>query len=743
MLLGILRFLLHITQTIWPINMLVPVYRPRGLNLRQNVIERPFNSCQDVRNLEYTSRGELDLRWGYEQVLTDSDIIDLFEYVGSPDDPNRGSLYALKSDGLYKLESGSLVAVPEGNVSGQPTWTAQTKPVEYNKVLYWNDPDGVADLWKFDGYSSYRAGVPAPKINSSVFGGGAAGTYYYRVILKYTDPQGNITYSDSEPIEGTNSNAQFTFAPITDSYYSGFYQKLANSTTALGNNLPKGADLSIAANRTATLTTNNLLPGDALLVQKADLFSGPFTFQGYGILIVESVSGTDVTFTESSFEDGVTYILSSSSMETGGSAEPRYQILIYRSQNRFSNYQKMVLTGSQGYELGGSNVAFVLDASSLTSPAENLESVYDDSLVRVLPPKGKYLALYNEQMFIGNLNKDQNDFGYAELLGNDTRLEDSIVWSDIPTLSNGSSVETFLVNNIRSIGQSSDGAIRGIEGNDDNFVVHKERQSYYINGDFITNSLRVRRAMAEKNGVPSHRSIVSVDGGHIYCTDRGIYFAANGAKPVELSDIIEPFFTEDALSIGTMDFANAKTINDFRREKIYIFIPVSGGNGVVLVYDYYYKEWFLHDNIPGSNGFQDVGIESSEVYFADGSALYRRVLNTKTDNGTGITGYYWTNWLNLDAPSLLKKYQNFILMAITRAWTATIKAYCNWKTATPESQNTLEFTSDQQVMDTQVFQNEAYSVSYRISNESDQSDMLITGFEAQLEPTQTLPKGDL
>jgi hypothetical protein len=711
--------------------MLLPIHRPKGLNLRQSVIQRPADTAQDLRNLEYTSKGELDLRWGYEAVGSNSGILDLFEYVGAPNDPNRGSLLALKSDGLYKLNGTTLEAVPKG-YANTVNWTAKTKPVEYNKVLYWNDPDGLIDLWKFDGFSSYRAGVPKPNFTQVSTTGTS---YYFRFILAFHDPQGNITHGDWQQFGSNSDTITVTIDDIEQSYFEGFYQKWANGS----------AQTVDSGNLTVTVLGHNYLAGDYVLL-------GDYGGGNRKPILVDSVTATTITFNSADIgSDSYTAFQNGAVNDSNPSEvlEGRWEILCFRSTLPDSNFERVqpasalnnnwilnFITGSANYTWGSS--LMTIDGANIPLP-----SVYDDTLIRVLPPRGKYLALYNEQLFIGGLEKNQPDFGYASLLGNDTRLEDSIVWSDIPTLSNGSSVETFLVNNIRSIGESSDGSIKGIYGNDDNFVVHKDRQSFFINGDFITNTLRVRRAMAEKNGIPSHRSIISIDGGHVITTDRGVYLVAGGERPVEISDMIEPFFTEDALSIGTMDFSNCKAINDFRREKIYFYIPVDGGNGVVLVYDYYYKEWLIHDNIPGDSGFQDVGIESSEVYFANSTNLYKRTLETKTDDGSGITAYYHTNWFNIGAPSMVKKFQNFIVMSITRAWIATVKSYINWDASTVDQQNTVEFTSSQKVMDTQVCEEEVYSASFRISNESDDGNMLITGFEVQLEAQQIQPKGDL
>ena len=300
------------------------------------------------------------------------------------------------------------------------------------------------------------------------------------------------------------------------------------------------------------------------------------------------------------------------------------------------------------------------------------------------------------------------------------------------------------MNNVRSVGDSSDGAITALHGNDDNLVVHKEKQSYYLNGDLVNNTIRVRRAMTEQVGSASHRSIRDVEGGHLYVSPKGIYLSVGGQKPVELSDLIEPLFTDNALELSALNTAASKTVTDFLREKMYIFIPYvdTAQGGIVVSYDYYHKDWFIHDNIDATLGFQDVGITSTDVYFANSTGLYKRNLLSKRDNTQRINGFYWTGWFDLDYPSIVKKFNNFILLSIAKkAFTATIKGYCNWNKDTEESSNTIELSESVSSEDTQVLQVQANCVSYRISNESDGSDLHITSYEVEYESTQTKPKG--
>lgn len=719
----------------------------KGLNLRDSDINRPPDYAQDCRNVEKNSKGEVVLRWGYDKILDDNGIIDLFEYVGAEDSPNRGSLLALKnlpSDGIFKWDGTTLNPVPTGNIGGQPTWTSKTRSVEYNKVLYWNDPEFNVDLWKYDGYSTYRAGVPAPIITNDNYSGSTPGTaHYFRVILKYSDPQGNVTYSDYATLEGDNEYVSFDIQPNNSSDYDGFYQKYAKFKNRFG--------LSFYINSgSLTLTgidSHNYDAGDFIVAQLGTAPSGEETFTR--VLEVESVTPTSITFTSASVGTGSYLFKIESNLAP---AEKRWEVLVYRSGDQFSNYIECDLfeVSDDGGTTLGDKYSFqatgsLLNITTFDTNGNNLQDIYDDSLVRVLPPRSKYLTIYGEQIFLGNIDRDNDAFGYSSLLGNDSRLEDSIVWSDVATLSNGSSVETFLVNNIRAIGNSEDGALVGLHGNDDNLAVHKEKQSYYVNGDFISNNLRIRRAMTEQIGTASHRSIRTVEGGHLYVSPKGVYLSVGGQRPSELSDLIEPLFTDNALELeDTLNTKKAKTITDFLREKMYIFIPYTtvDTGGIVLSYDYYHKDWFVHDNIPADRGFQDVGIASTDIYFADKEGLYKRNLNSRKDNDKKTVGYYWTGWFDLDFPSIVKKFTNFILLSIAKKdFTATIKGYCNWQKDTEESSNTVELTDKISSEDTQVLQVQANSVSYRISNESNGSDLHITSYEVEYEPTQTKPKG--
>jgi hypothetical protein len=735
--------------------MLGKIHSPKGLNLRQSAINADSNYARDVRNIEHTGNGDLILRWGYDKVLTEAGILDLFEYVGKE---GRNGLYALKADGLYSWNGTALIPVRLGNLSTigdapsasptQPTWSVQTKPVEYNRCLYWTDPTFGTYLWKYDGHYSYRAGVQKPQVTTAA----GSGSNYFRVMIGFRDIQGNVTYGDYEEFALNTATPTFSFTSITNNYYSGFYSKITQiSAFDIGVGagfILKPSSLLDKNNRTipiANVLSNTLATGyaegDTILVEVVDTFdnvSGTTALQSgvFKPVVIETIDGSGITITADSIgEDIITF--------ASGPLSANYEILIARSTNPINGF--VVTGGFNPYLLNYETGATVSIAVAGDTPT-NLREIYDDSLVRVLPPKMKYITLFNELMVGASVSIDTPDFGIVATLGNDTRLQDSIVWSDIPTVTNGSSIETFLVNNVAPVGATQDGEIVAVFGNDDNLVVHKQKQSFFVNGDFITNTLRVRKAMTEQVGGASHRSIKEVEGGHLYTSPKGVYLVAGGDKPVELSDMIEPLFNENALGLAALDLTAAKSINDFLREKIYIFIPYQvADSGICLVYDYYYKDWWVHDNIPAKRGFQDVGISSSEVYMADSTGLYKRNLTVKRDAGVKIAGYYTTSWFDISLPSIRKMFNNFILLSIgSVSWIATVKAYCNWDDSVVEGQTDIGFNQSPNNVKIDEFNGpiaEANSVSYKISNGTTGNDILISGYEIEYEDTQQEPKG--
>jgi len=752
--------------------MLKKVYSLKGLHLRDSDINRPPEYASDLKNVEKNIQGEIRQRWGVDdlsvtfvlkdgiEVPTSTTIIDLFEYIGdgqnkellalvqfTKDNPNTPATPAtVNTSGLFKLTGSILKEIPNMQknpvwvgTERLPNWTKPTKTVEYNRVLYWNDPDDskefadIEHLWKYDGFRISRAGAPKPKITSNVL----AGTTFYRVLMLVRDGQSNTTWSEFEQIDDKLISGTWDIPSIMDPYYDGFVQRFGLSLSPVLIN--SGAlTLTVDTATHAGPPHHNFEVGDQVLsVQDTggtiEGYSGStFAVTKLAYLEVESVTATTITYTAAS-------VGTFDWLVGAGPIDKTYGIEIYNSADKFFNYTKSSVNPLFPQEDDATITSIIVIAPAVD--AQILTEVYDDSFIRQLPPKAKYWTTFGNHLVSGALlsgvDSDGNIINAGATTADNTLITDNIQWSDFPTSTNGATVETFNPDYVFAVGVSNDGPIIALHGNDDSLAVHKGEQSYYVYGDFISATLRTRKTQTAEIGAASHRSIEEVDGGHIYITPKGMYGSTGGQPPKEISDIIQPLFGNDVSQ--PYDLTNSKSINDFYNEKIYTFLPYTGGNGGdILVFDYYYKEWYLHDSLDAIGGFISI---VDKIYISDGTNLYLRNSESLTDAGSKINSYYTTGWFDLDAPTLLKKWVRFILISAgVTNWIPTITTQCNWAKEDVGGFE-LEITDDIKVDDGNLPNIKTHSMRLKIASTNKKEGLLITGYEVEFELTQSKPKG--
>ncbi len=682
----------------------------KGLNLRNSDITRSPEYASSTLNVEKNSKGEIIKRWGSDLVLTNSGIIDLFEYVGV----NRLELIALKSDGLYKLSGGTLVKIPMPT-TGTYSWSEKTTITEYNNCLYLPDPSGKENLWKYDGYEFYRAGCPEPSVTLT----GSVGTgKYWRIFISYQDPNGNITQSWFKQFDNIDTPT-FQFQPITNTDYDGFKQRRGTvgvSQTIDGVTEPVPYTLDVVS--------HNFLAGEWINAR-----TSRGTIVPLQIIAVTSVTiefNHDQVDAAANLPIGLNYSFIFSNVE---GVSRNYLIRIFSSTNKDFGYT--YTNNSPNFGLNDLSTAFNI---SPTHDSANffMTEEFDDSKVKILPPKFKYISTFQDSLIGGGLLENYTD---ASL---NTTPADTIVWSDSPAIGTYGSVESFLAVNVKAVGITSEGQITALHGNDDQLVIHKQEQSFFLSGDLVTGNLRERKALTSEVGAASHRSIISVDGGHIYVANRGIYFAMSGNKPVELSDIIEPLFSDGALLSGELNLLGAKAVNDFSREKIYFWIPYTTTGGIILCYDYYYKEWYIHSGIDMSGGMAEVG---KDIYYSDGTKIFKRNLTKYKDDTTIFPCHYRSGWLDLGMPFLSKSFSQLSIISIlASSWTAKIKSYIDWD-LTLATDVEADLGDTIKVQDHELNMDQCKALSFEIGNENDEA-ILITGVALDFSADQIVMKGE-
>ena len=672
---------------------LVKRHNLRGLNLRQTAIVRSPEYASDVQNVEYDSRKQIVKRFGYDlDAVIGSPPLDLFEYK------KGNELLGFFSDGMKRWNGTSFEDIP---FSGdQPTWTVAPSVAEYNGVVYWSDPSQDNFMFKYDGFTQYRAGVPKPDVTVA----GAAGFTYYRVYIRHLDLQGNVTSGDYVQFDSLGANPEFDLKQMGDGFYEKYAQVNGAQTLSAGNptiNVQLGHNYSV---------------GDWLIMFKPAQ-AGSFKIQ------VSATGPTSVTFDVSNIGSDTSDLIDA------GPLEFRSEFVIFSSANETFGYEKVQAIDVYGLNI---NATPSLIIPFGTSPEVVMEDVYDTTILKGLPPKFKYIDIYNNIMVGASLPEIEPELSTL-LSVSQVEEESSVAWSDLGV---GSTIETFPPFNVEQVGKSNEGSLTGIFAASDNVVLLKEKQVYYLNGNLTLRSFRIRSALTNGIGCVSHRSIQEIEGGCIFMSSRGLYHAMYGQKPTELSDIIEPIFREFGFNF---DLSNSKTVNDIENEKLLIFIPALTGSTAVLVYDYLFKEWFIHMNIEATSGLVFFG---SVLYHSDGINLYKRSL-AYNDNNVAISAYYKTGWEDFQAPTVTKKFDKFVMISLgILNWTVGIRTQVDWDPSVNITDETFSIDADTRVESQSLNMTQKKSMRFEVYNNVKNEGMTITGMEYEAMATQERPKGD-
>ena len=207
------------------------------------------SSATDALNVELDAHGDLRTRYGYKnKAPLPPNTLSLVEYI------QEGELIAFTVNGPHKLVDDDFQLIPYSGAADVPTWTVAPSTSEYRGVLYFSDPDGVIPLFKYDGNTFYRAGVPAPKVLTKQGDDIPADERSddpntpdvienerindWKVILKYTDFQGNTTfgsvfsYQYENPIKEINLFVE-RHNETFDRFYSGVIKDISETEFAV------------------------------------------------------------------------------------------------------------------------------------------------------------------------------------------------------------------------------------------------------------------------------------------------------------------------------------------------------------------------------------------------------------------------------------------------------------------------------------------------------------------------------
>lgn len=361
---------------------------------------------------------------------------------------------------------------------------------------------------------------------------------------------------------------------------------------------------------------------------------------------------------------------------------------------------------------------------------DNLSDIYDISYTKRVPPIAGTIAAFGSNLILGDLvSPYPRPAGFTEITD---KFPNAIRWSDLST---GGSPESYPALNQSNLGSNSS-TVTGVFGGQNGVVGFKEDNALYLAGNLFTGNYLVRDTLSEGIGCVSHRSIVKVGGGCIFMSERGIYYTTDGLKPIEFSDVIEPTLSDPDLILS-----ESESVLDYKNEKILIHIPKVSGGSIVVEYDFYHKQWFIHEGITATNGFV---IHDGNLYHSDGTKVYVRS-QSYNDDGEAISAYYSTSWLVGSSPAMECKFPKVQFASLSETpWDLTVKTEYDWKEGAYSGEGVLDFNLEEGLIfrDMGLEANKCNSMRITFSNAEVNQPMVINAMHLDVEETGQEFKGD-
>ena len=556
--------------------------------------------------------------------------------------------------------------------------------VNLNNILYIGS--GYDELHKYDGQTLYRAGMPA---GGDADGSGDAGTapttaedsgssthsqndeFFYFYLHKQIDNKGNIVegikspFSAKETIAAASANVDVTVTNIAST--SGF-----NTNGAIAD----GAQVGVT---TITVDTGHTMKaGDT-----AFFFDGATS--AYVTRVLTSTTTTTIVFAGS--VNAADNAIISNNLRIG----------IYRT----TKTAKTTAASLQTYSL----VAEIPNDSIGTGTQVFDDAVVDASLgaefvepikAHGLPPIGRYLTAFRNQLFIAGKPTNVNSVSYSDIDNPEF----------FPAGDNSFLVDAF---------QGS--KIRGISSLDTAVVVFKDRSIQAVTGDIATDSFRVDEISYGGIGCAAHHSIRKISGSLFFLSNKGVFAAGlDGINPI--GDRIQTEFTK--FDVG-FTFQKATSINWVDQDKYVLFMPNEATDGSsnkyadadskIFAYDYTKDAWLQWNNVNAQGGF---ALTDSTLYFharrldSDSSAAEFPVavfsntgnLNDYNDHQEAVCFSYETHWETLGDPQILKKFSRIKVFALRSdvldgeapLYTLTVDQEINFITPAPIATFTMDFS---------------------------------------------------
>lgn len=701
------------------------IFGPGGIDQKSNDLLRDPKKLRDALNIDLNTHQEYVKRFGSDVDITLNGIYSSYPII--PSDPYskiKSDFTFLKSldgyfyfDGLtYKFRKNGTNITTRSEVLGVFP-NVDTGFIEYSNIsgaeylntFVFTHQVNQKFTMVFDGYGTYKAGLPTPNISAFV----GTGTGFLLVFFDFIDMAGNTIYGPATIIPNAASSGTFV---IDDLRSQGFWGD------TLGVSLTSGSPITLDENnRTITPSGSGSFTngGKFMIRSKSNGTTNPeievsdpggtFTnADNFVILEIESFIAGTITFTKASFGGRSVRLSTSSSGTYYISYSARLRMFYSTSETTgYDEYgsplEQPYITADLGTPTQNISYSFTLSNNTLL-----LSDFYDITTSKLRPPRCKYISTYGDQIICGNVKSFWNFDNKETLYTNN----DLVMYSDIST---GDIGFNFSEINRQLIGNTYDGQITGLVRSRDSMIIFKDNSVYALDGILIPGQYGLRKIETNEIGCLSDKSIIATDTSVIFQGQDGLY-SINGYAAKKVTTELDPFFE-------TVDQSLTRSVMYNKKDK-YLFFTSAG----IVVYDFNYDEWFIWSGITATKGLI-VNNDRDIRMFNNESAL--KFIDDKNDSGTAINAWVKTAWFDLGEPSLLKKVTGLRYFSLNNAGQVlTSRLYHDWD----ESKVKADFTVDMSSTSTktvlrQVDIQQAQSFSFFIGNNEIDEDMNLSGYE--------------
>jgi len=441
---------------------------------------------------------------------------------------------------------------------------------------------------------------------------------HFRYYYSYLDDKLNIINSHWTHRELDSST--YTF-PLPDFYQAPYNQFAPLYVRGDVDNevLPERG--KSAGFITIKSTDHNVVVGDIIYIityQDKDVIA---TY-AYEPVRVSLVTGTSINVTLELLRDSskIGFQFTNGVFYDGTMGNTR--ILFFSSPDEWFNYQQLQLAitpdSDYGLVLPSTDIVVsVVDIDDMEAGVF-MDDLYDTTTIKQEIPKCKFLGHYQNHLIGSNVE-------YPDELPL-IKFKNRTIWSDF---SIGGSLESFAPFDFVEIGVNDGTELTAIYGTQDNVFMFKEERVFWLSGILLQGQYKVRESLSDGIGCIAHNSLVQVEDGVMFMSNRGLYHVVGGNKPTEISDANEPLFGS-----GSVDLVKTICELDPLNERIIIYLQgtTTPVKSLFLIYDFYFKQWYIWSDlsITGPMAFYE-----KQIYIAD-DYIIRKPGNNYVDNLTVV-----------------------------------------------------------------------------------------------------------